>query len=64
MPNNFSQNQEERWPFFKSEPKYRDIDQGRFFDSAVLPGFAEHRFEGRIEKPIVKYFHHFKEFFF
>ena len=33
--------------------KYKDIDpEDIFLDSANLPGFAEHRFEGRIESPI------------
>jgi penicillin-binding protein 2 len=33
--------------------KYRDIDpEDIFLDSANLPGFAEHRFEGRMEKPM------------
>ncbi len=33
--------------------KYKDIDpEDIFLDSANLPGFAEHRFEGRIERPI------------
>jgi len=33
--------------------KYQDINpEDIFLDSANLPGFAEHRFEGRIEKPI------------
>ena len=33
--------------------KYKDIDpEDIFLDSTNLPGFAEHRFEGRIEKPI------------
>jgi penicillin-binding protein 2 len=37
----------------RSARKYRDIDpEDIFLDSANLPGFAEHRFEGRMEKPI------------
>jgi len=33
--------------------KYKDIDpEDIFLDSTNLPGFAEHRFEGRIEEPI------------
>ncbi|MDB5266260.1 MAG: penicillin-binding protein 2, penicillin-binding protein 2 [Parcubacteria group bacterium] len=33
--------------------QYQDINpEDIFLDSANLPGFAEHRFEGRIEKPI------------
>lgn len=33
--------------------KYKDIDpEDIFLDSENLPGFAEHRFEGRIEEPI------------
>ncbi|MES2214316.1 MAG: hypothetical protein V4465_02960, partial [Patescibacteria group bacterium] len=35
--------------------QYKDIDpEDIFLDSANLPGFAEHRFEGRIEKPIAE----------
>lgn len=35
--------------------KYKDIDpEDIFLDSANLPGFAENRFEGRMEKPMEK----------
>ena len=34
-------------------PKYEDINpEDIFIDSTNLPGFREHRFEGRIEKPV------------
>jgi len=33
--------------------KYQDIDpEDIFIDSTNLPGFEEHRFKGRMEKPI------------
>ncbi len=38
---------------FRKRKKYKDINpEDIFLDSTNLPGFAEHRFEGRIEKPI------------
>ncbi len=43
------------WRKFKKKTSYRqnDIDpEDIFLDSANLPGFAEHRFEGKMEKPI------------
>lgn len=37
----------------KISRKYKDIDpEDIFLDSANLPGFAEHRFHGRMEQPI------------
>ncbi|MDB5254393.1 MAG: Penicillin-binding protein 2, partial [Parcubacteria group bacterium] len=40
---------------FKNRRRYKDINpEDIFLDSANLPGYAEHRFEGRIEKPIAQ----------
>jgi len=44
--------------------KYKDIDpEDIFLDSTNLPGFAEHRFEGRIEEPIGEKTFTFLKFF-
>lgn len=54
MPNNFFRRIKKNiGRSSKTNQKYRDINpEDIFLDSANLPGFAEHRFEGRIEKPI------------
>lgn len=42
-------------PAWRSGLKYQDINpEDIFLDSTNLPGFEEHRFEGRMEKPMIE----------